>query len=152
VNALRRAQQSWNKRDFAGVIDTACENLTYTHPARIIALNTREKSREWTQGWAKAFSEGRITNPRYSDAGNVVAHFTVEGTNDGPLGAMKPTGSKMSLPFCAICHFDEKFETQAVGGASLPWSQLRHSILPRFPAPALQLTQMSGWSGQVSPD
>jgi ketosteroid isomerase-like protein len=108
VNALRRAHQNWNKRDFAGVIDTAAENLTYTHHARIIALNTREKFREWTQGWAKAFSEGRITKPRYTDAGNVVAHFTVEGTNDGPLGAMKPTGSKMSLPFCAICHFDQQ--------------------------------------------
>jgi hypothetical protein len=38
----------------------------------------------------------------------VVAQFTVEGTNDGPLGSLKPTGRKMSLPFCEICHFDKQ--------------------------------------------
>ena len=36
------------------------------------------------------------------------AEFTVEGTNDGPLGSMKPTGRKMSLPFCEICRFDKQ--------------------------------------------
>ena len=30
------------------------------------------------------------------------------GTNDGPFGSMKPTGRKMSLPFCEICHFDKQ--------------------------------------------
>jgi len=109
VKTLRAAHESWNKRDFAGVIDNAAENLTYTDHARVITLNTREKFREWTEGWAKAFSDGRITNPQYTDAGNiVVAQFTVEGTNDGPLGSMKPTGRKMSLPFCEICHFDKQ--------------------------------------------
>ena len=34
--------------------------------------------------------------------------FTVLGTNDGPLGSLKPTGRKMSLPFCEICHFDKE--------------------------------------------
>jgi steroid delta-isomerase-like uncharacterized protein len=109
MKTLRAAHESWNKRDFAGVIDNAAENLTYTDHARVIALDTREKFREWTEGWAKAFSDGRITNPQYTDAGNmVVAQFTVEGTNDGPFGSMKPTGHRMSLPFCEICHFDQQ--------------------------------------------
>jgi ketosteroid isomerase-like protein len=52
---------------------------------------------------------GRITDPQHADAGDVVvAQFTVEGTNDGPLGSMRPTGRKMSLPFCEICHFDKQ--------------------------------------------
>jgi hypothetical protein len=38
----------------------------------------------------------------------VVAEFIAEGTNDGPLGSMKPTRPKMSLPFCEICHFDKQ--------------------------------------------
>ena len=109
VKTLRAAHESWNKRDFAGVIDKAAENLAYSDHARAITLSTREKFREWTEGWAKAFSDGRITNPQYIDAGDiVVAQFTVEGTNDGPLGSMKPTGRKMSLPFCEICHFDKQ--------------------------------------------
>ena len=109
VKTLRAAHESWNKRDFAGVINNAAEGLAYTDHGRNITLNTRDKSREWTEGWAKAFSDGRITNPQYIDAGDiVVAQFTVEGTNDGPLGSMKPTGRKMSLPFCEICHFDKQ--------------------------------------------
>ena len=109
VKTLRAAHESWNKRDFAGVIDNVAEGLAYTDHGRNITLHTRAKFREWTEGWAKAFSDGRITNPRYIDAGDiVVAQFTAEGTNDGPLGSMKPTGRKMSLPFCEICHFDKQ--------------------------------------------
>ena len=109
VETLRAAHESWNKRDFAGVVKNANEKLTYTDNARVITLNSRDKFREWTEGWAKAFSDGRITNPEYIDAGDVVvARFTVVGTNDGPFGAMKATGHKMSLPFCEICHFDKQ--------------------------------------------
>jgi hypothetical protein len=39
--------------------------------------------RKWTEDWAKAFSDGRITNPDYIDAGDVViAQFTGEGLAD----------------------------------------------------------------------
>ena len=109
MKTLGAAHESWNKRDFAGVIRNSAANLTYADHARPLTLNTREKFREWTEGWAKAFSDGRISNPQYIDAGDiVVAQFTVEGANDGPFGSMKPTGRKMSLPFCETCHFDEQ--------------------------------------------
>lgn len=108
VKTLRAAHESWNKRDFAGVVSNAVKGLAYTDHGRNITLNTRDKFREWTEGWAKAFSDGRITNSQYIDAGDiVVAQFTAEGTNDGPLGSLKPTGRKMSLAFCEICHFDK---------------------------------------------
>ena len=108
VKTLRAAHESWNKRDFAGVVSNAGKGLAYTDHGRNITLNTRDKFREWTEGWAKAFSDGRITNFQYIDAGDiVVAQFTAEGTNDGPLGSLKPTGRKMSLAFCEICHFDK---------------------------------------------
>lgn len=109
VETLRAAHESWNKRDFAGVVRNAAEGLVYTDTARGLNLNSRDKFREWTESWAKAFSDGKITNPEYIDAGDIiVARFTVEGTNDGPLGSLKPTGRKMSLPFCEICHFDRQ--------------------------------------------
>jgi predicted ester cyclase len=109
VDTLRVAHESWNKRDFTSVVSKAVNSLAYTDHGRNITLNTRDKFREWTEGWAKAFSDGRITNPQYIDAGDiVVAQFTVEGINDGPLGSMQPTGRKMSLPFCEICHFDQQ--------------------------------------------
>jgi predicted ester cyclase len=109
VETLGAAHKGWNKRDFAGVVSNAVKGLAYTDHGRNITLNTRDKFREWTEGWAKAFSDGRISNPQYIDAGDiVVAQFTVEGTNDGPFGSMKATGRKMSLPFCEICHFDKQ--------------------------------------------
>jgi len=116
VETLRAAHESWNKRDFPGVVKNAAEGLVYTDNARAVTLNSRDKFREWTEGWAKAFSDGRITNPEYIDAGDIViARFTVVGTNDGSFGSMKPTGRKMSLPFCEICHFDKKGKTVSGG-------------------------------------
>jgi hypothetical protein len=61
VKTLRAAHESWNKRDFAGVINNAAEGLAYTDHGRNTTLNTREKFGKWTEGWATAFSDGRIT-------------------------------------------------------------------------------------------
>jgi predicted ester cyclase len=82
-----------------------------------VSLNTRDKFREWTEDWAKAFSDGRITNPEYIDAGDVViAQFTGEGTNDGPFGSLKPTGRRMSLQFCEVWHFDKEGQMDSGNG------------------------------------
>ena len=64
VETLRAAHESWNKRDFAGVVKNAAEGLVYTDNARAVTLNSRDRFREWTEGWAKAFSDGRISKPR----------------------------------------------------------------------------------------
>ena len=109
VETLRAAHESWNRRDFAGVVRNSAENLVYNDNARSLTLNGPDKFLEWTAAWAKAFSDGRITKPEYIDAGDiVVARFTAEGTNDGPFGSLPPTEGKMSLPFCEICHFDKQ--------------------------------------------
>jgi steroid delta-isomerase-like uncharacterized protein len=109
VETLRTAHESWNRRDFQGIVRNAAEALVYSDHARDLTLNNRDKFREWTEAWAKGFSDGRITNPEYIDAGDVViAQFTAEGTNDGPFGSLQPTGRRMSLPFCEVAHFDKQ--------------------------------------------
>src|SRR5260370_39958529 len=109
VETLRAAHESWNRRDFAGVVRNSAESLAYTDNARSRNLNGPDKFREGTEAWATAFSDGLITNPEYIDAGDiVVARFTAERTNDGPLCSLQPTGRKMSLPFCEICHLDQQ--------------------------------------------
>lgn len=109
VETLRAAHQSWNQRNFQDVVRDTAEGLAYIDHGRNVTLNSRDKFREWTEAWAKAFSDRRIMNPEYIDAGDtVVAQFTAVGTNDGPFGSLKPTGRKMSLPFCEICHFDKE--------------------------------------------
>ena len=116
VEMLRAAHESWNKRDFPGVVKNAAEGLVYTDNARALTYNSQDKFRGWTEEWAKAFPDGLITNAEYIDAGDIViAQFTVVGTNFGPLGSMKPTGRKMSLPFCEICHFDKRGRTVSGG-------------------------------------
>jgi nuclear transport factor 2 (NTF2) superfamily protein len=62
VKTLRAAHESWNRRDFQGVIRDSIEDLVYTDHGRTLTLNGRDKFREWTEGWAKAFSDGKITN------------------------------------------------------------------------------------------
>src|SRR5712692_1479166 len=71
VETLRAAHESWNRRDFAGVVRNSAESLVYTDNARSLSLNGPDKFREWTEAWAKAFSDGRITNPEYIDAGDI---------------------------------------------------------------------------------
>ncbi len=89
VEMLRAAHESWKKRDFADVVKNAAEGLVYTDNARAVTFDSRDKFREWTEEWAKAFSDGRITNPEYIDAGDVViARFAVVGSNDRPFGSI----------------------------------------------------------------
>jgi predicted ester cyclase len=83
------------------------ENISYTDHARNLQLKNRNEFKNWAIAWAKAFSDGKITNPRYIDAGDtVIAEFTAEGTNDGPFGSLPPTGRHMSLEFCELFNFD----------------------------------------------
>ena len=56
VETLRAAHESWNRRDFAGVVRNSAESLAYTDNARSLNLNGPDKFREWTEAWAKAFS------------------------------------------------------------------------------------------------
>jgi len=109
VKTVRAAHESWNRRDFQGVIRDSAEGLIYTDHGRSLTLNTRDRFREWTEAWAKAFSDGKITNPQYIDAGEfVITQFTVEGTNDGPLGSLPSSGRRISLQFCEICQLDKQ--------------------------------------------
>ena len=109
VETVRAAHESWNGRDFPGVIRDSIEGLVYTDHGRSLTLKTRDRFREWTEGWAEAFSDGRITDPKYIDGGDiVVTQFTFEGTNDGPLGSLPPSGRQISQPFCEVCQLDEQ--------------------------------------------
>ncbi len=100
VETLRAAHESWNRRDFAGMVRNSAESLVYTDNARSLSLNGPDKFREWTEAWAKAFSDGRITKPEYIDAGDIViARFIAEGTNDGPFGSLPPTGERCRFRF-----------------------------------------------------
>lgn len=50
IETVRAAHESWNRRDFPGVIRDSAEGLVYTDHGRSLTLNTRDKFREWTEG------------------------------------------------------------------------------------------------------
>jgi len=49
VETLRAAHESWNRRDFQGIVRNAAEDLVYTDHARALTLNNRDKFRQWTR-------------------------------------------------------------------------------------------------------
>jgi steroid delta-isomerase-like uncharacterized protein len=108
VETVRAAHESWNRRDFDGVVSSMSDNFTYTDHARNLHFKSRDEFKAWTKEWAKSMSDGRIVKPSYIDAGDtVIAQFTAEGTNDGALGPLPATGKRMSFDFCEVVHFDK---------------------------------------------
>jgi steroid delta-isomerase-like uncharacterized protein len=112
VEVIRAAHESWNERDFDGIVRNAVDNLVYTDRARNLTLKTKQQFKEWTEFWAKAFPDGRITDAHYIDAGDiVVAQFTVEGTNTGPFLGLPATGRRMRCSYCEVSRFDKNGRT-----------------------------------------
>ncbi len=108
VETLRSAHESWNRRDFAGVLRDLADNIVYTDHARNLTLRGKPEFRQWLEAWVQAFPDGKITQSEYIDAGDlVIAQFIAEGTNSGPLAGLAPTGRRLSFPFCEIFRFDK---------------------------------------------
>ena len=108
VDTMRAAHESWNRRDYAGIVRNTTETFSYIDHSRNLTLNGRDKFKAWTEEWAKGMPDGKISNVKYTDAGDtVIAEFTAEGTNTGPFGQLPPTGKRLTLPFCEISHFDK---------------------------------------------
>jgi len=75
-------------------------------------LNSRDKFRNGRKGWAKAFSDGRITKPEYIDAGisiNRIARFHrwLAETTDHSMSNEVDADAKMSLPFLRDLQLDK---------------------------------------------
>jgi steroid delta-isomerase-like uncharacterized protein len=108
VETVRAAHESWNRRDYEGVVRNMTEGVIYTDHARSQSFNTKQRFREWSESWAKALPDGKITNANYIDAGDtVVVQFTATGTNKGPFAGLQPTGRRVTFPFLEVWHFDK---------------------------------------------
>lgn len=107
VETLRGAHENYNRRDFDGLLKTLADNNMYMDRPRNITLKGRNQFREFVEGWAKGFSDGKIVNAQYTDAGDtVIAQFTFEGTNDGSYLGLPPTGRRVSFALCEVVRFD----------------------------------------------
>jgi steroid delta-isomerase-like uncharacterized protein len=107
VETFRAAHESFNRHDFDAILKTLSDNCSYVDYPRGNTINGKDKFREFLEGWKKGFSDGKIANPQYIDAGDtVIAQFKFEGTNDGAFMGMPATGKRISVPACEIARYD----------------------------------------------
>ena len=90
VETHRAGHEAFNRRDFDAMVRDYAESISWIDRARGITFTTpQEFKSDFLAGWVEASSDCRVTDARYSDAGDaVVARFTARGTNDGPIGTV----------------------------------------------------------------
>jgi steroid delta-isomerase-like uncharacterized protein len=110
VDTALAVYDSFNKRDLDAAVKPADENLIWDDHGIGATYKGREQYRESLQSWIAGFSDGKVTEPKATDAGNtVIVEYIGRGTNDGPMGPFqKPSGRTVSLPFVDILQFDEQ--------------------------------------------
>jgi hypothetical protein len=78
----------------------------YLDAARGLKLNGKREITGWLTDWKAAFSDARVEQPTYLDAGDwTIARFQGRGVNDGPMGTFPATGRQLDLPFCELCRW-----------------------------------------------
>jgi steroid delta-isomerase-like uncharacterized protein len=138
VKTYRAGHEAFNRRDFNAMVKQYAENISWIDQARGITFRTPEEFKDdFLEGWTRISSDCQVTDARYTDAGDtVVARFTAQGTNDGPLGSFPATGKEWTLPICEMWHFGADGQVQ---GGEIYYDQLsllrQLELLPE-PSPA----------------
>jgi hypothetical protein len=109
VDTHRATHEAFNRRDYEGAAGPMREDAIHTDHGRNTSAKGPLEFVDWLKGWTTAFSDGKITDPRYIDGGDhTVCLFHGQGTNDGPLGTLPATGKRMDLPFCEVLRYDHQ--------------------------------------------
>jgi len=115
VELHQQAHQAMSTQSAEAAAESFADDATYTDEARGLALHGKAEITGWLSGWKTAFSDARIEDATYLDAGDwTIARFRGRGTNDGPFGDMPATGKPMDN---AYCEFIRWRDGKAVEGA-----------------------------------
>ena len=108
VDTYRAGHEAFNQRDFAAMTSRYADSISWIdHAQGRTFRTTQEFTGDFLANWVRASSDIRLTQLRYSDAGQtVVSRFTAVGTQDGPLGPVPATGKPFELALCEMWHFD----------------------------------------------
>ncbi len=108
MQALRDLHDAFNRRDWSRLISNVAEECVYVG-ADGAEYRGKDGFLAAAQQWVTAFSDGRITEPQYYDAGDtIISEFVGRGTHDGMLGAAPPTNREVVFPYVDVYHFDEQ--------------------------------------------
>jgi steroid delta-isomerase-like uncharacterized protein len=102
--------EAFNNRDFDREVDTLAPDTEWTNVATGETRRGIEGYRQFMQGWATAFPDGRTEVTRVCAGENtVVLEFAGRGTHNGPLatpaGEIPPSGRRLEVPFCEVFEF-----------------------------------------------
>jgi steroid delta-isomerase-like uncharacterized protein len=107
VKTVANVHQAFNDRDWGTMSSAIAPDCVFTDGRGVRHEGPDGFTQGYSKAWADAFSDGRITDTVYHDAGDsVVAEFVGRGTNDGSLGPMPASGRSVVLPYCEIYDFD----------------------------------------------
>ena len=97
-----------NRRDWEAIRSRYAPDVVYTDHARGETIHGVEAVIEDYRAWTEAFSDGRIEEAVFDQAGDLsVARFIGRGTQDGPLGPFPPTGEMAETSFCDVARFND---------------------------------------------
>jgi steroid delta-isomerase-like uncharacterized protein len=108
---------AWEARRFDDLVSPMSEDVVIEDKPRGDAMKGRDETKAWFASWAEACPDS-VVNTRVigESEDTVVLEGLWQGTNEGPLGPMPPTGKRITLPFINVMRFDR--DGRVVGGAA----------------------------------
>jgi steroid delta-isomerase-like uncharacterized protein len=117
VQTVQAEHKAFNDRDWALIRGLIADDCVFVDGTGVAHKGPDAFANNYAKSWADMFSDARVTEAKYYDAGDtVVAEFVGTGTNDGPVGPMPATNRPLSLPLCEIFHFGS--DGKVIGGGS----------------------------------
>ena len=80
VETYRAGHEAFNRRDFGAMVKEYAESIRWTDHARGITFRTPQEFKDdFLEGWIQASSDCRVTDARYTDAGDTVVARLLAG-------------------------------------------------------------------------
>lgn len=111
ADLARQLYEAWNNRDFDFAPEHSTPDATITVVGSGQVFHGAEGGRQFGEGWAQAFPDGRVTVDNVISQGDsVVVEYTGRGTHTGtlstPAGDIPATGRSVTLQFLDVLEFD----------------------------------------------
>ena len=99
----RRTFEVFNTGDMSVVDETVADGAVSHDPAQPEELSGPEGQKQLTQMYRTAYPDLQVTvEEQFSDGDLVCTRWKAEGTNDGELAGMPPTGKSISITGISI--------------------------------------------------
>ncbi len=104
---VREGFDAYNRRDIEAFVAPYATNARLIDVPTGEVLTGKEGGREFYRRWVAGFSDGKATIENLIVSGDtVVAQFSAEGTQDGPLGPFPASHKRSKTRFVDIAKFD----------------------------------------------